>query len=148
MKKFLYDNYLAVINNSLGTNIFKNFYAEIDGKREDVMKDGELSCAFFVSSILSLFKLIKEPHATVKSNVNDLIQSGWKETTEPRPGDILVWEEVTFDDGTRNEHIRFYVGGHKAISNSYKLGYPVAHHWTFEGARKVKTIYHTGLLTK
>ena len=128
-----FDTYLAVVKNSVGSRMFRNFYAKVNGKKTDIMKNGKLSCAFFASSLLHLFKLVKEPHATVDGTIKDLRSSGWKAIRKPRIGSVLVLEAKD-----SHKHIGFYIGNNKAISNSTKLGYPVKHHWTFGGARKVE----------
>jgi hypothetical protein len=132
------ETYLAVIRNSVGSKLFRSFYAKVNGKKTDVMRKGELSCAFFVSSILTLFKLAKEVHATVDSTIKDMRESGWKKCRKPKIGCILLWEEMDFDRGCRHKHIGFFVGRDKAVSNSTKLHVPAAHHWTFNGKRKIR----------
>ncbi|MCH8987121.1 hypothetical protein IIA94_03080 [Patescibacteria group bacterium] len=137
----LCETYFAVIKNSIGTKLFQNLYARIGGRRTDIMRDGELSCAFFASSLLVLFGLIKEIHATVKGTVKDMKKSGWIQIKEPKVGSILVWEEMDSGKGDMHKHIGFYIGNRQAISNSYERGYPIKHHWTFSGKRKVETTY-------
>jgi len=44
-----------------------------------------LDCAFFVSSILLMFGLIKKNHATVKNTLADMQKSGWQKIKKPRP---------------------------------------------------------------
>ncbi len=132
-KILFFDTYLAVINNSVGANMFRNFYMEVDGKKFDATKNGIVSCAFFVSNLLNMFKalgLIDGPHATVKSTVADMLKNGWKEIFEPRSGAVLVWEEKE-SHGGRNKHIGFYVGNDLAVSNDADGGSPDFHHWTF-----------------
>lgn len=124
--------YLAVIKNSVGSRMFRNFFMEINGKKIDATRDGVVSCAFFVSNVLHMFSplnLIKEPHLTVSATVIDLRKCGWKEIATPRIGAILVWEPKLID-GSMNAHIGFYVGENKAISNFYATGVPAEHHWT------------------
>lgn len=132
------DTYLSVIKNSVGSKMFRNFYAKVNGKRTDIMKNGELSCAFYVSSILALFEFIKEVHGTVASTVKDLKQSGWREIKRPKIGSILVWESMDFGKDGIHKHIGFYIGNNNAISNSEKFRYPKTHHWTFVGKRKIE----------
>lgn len=139
VRPILYDTYLAIIKNSLGCNLFRNLYAKVGRKKVDITQDGVLSCAFFVSSILFLFKLIKKPHATVDKTVKDLKQSGWKRMRKPKIGSILVWEAIKFDGGDIHKHIGFYIGNKKAISNSFKVRRPVIHHWTL-GIKKKKPV--------
>ncbi|MEK7515867.1 MAG: hypothetical protein AAB555_03010, partial [Patescibacteria group bacterium] len=63
------ESYLAIIHNSVGANLFRNLYALVNGKRADIMRDGDLSCAFFVSFILLGFSFIKSLHGTVNGTV-------------------------------------------------------------------------------
>lgn len=112
------ESYLAMIRNSVGTNIFRNLYALVDGEKQDIVKDGDFSCAFFVSSILHQFNLVALPHATVAGLEKDLKSSGWKRVRIPRVGCVVVWEP---------KHIGFYIGGGKAISNDSRKGSPRVH---------------------
>jgi len=141
VEPLIFDTYLAVIKNSVGTKFFRNFYAKVNGKRTDVMKNGELSCAFFVSTILAFFKLIKEVHTTVDSTIKDLKISGWKITKRPKIGSIIIWEKQDFGNVDFHRHIGFYIGDNKAISNSSKFGYSAKHHWTFKNKRKIEMIF-------
>lgn len=134
------ETYLAVIKNSVGSNLFRNLYAKVNGKRTDITRNGELSCAFYVSSVLLLFKLIKEGHATVDSTVRDLKKSGWKEIKKPKIGSVIVWGKVDFGNKDSHKHIGFFIENNKAISNISELGYPGEHHYTFGGKRKVELI--------
>ena len=146
----LYKTYLAVIKNSVGTKTFRSCYARVGGKNNYIVRDvtekGNLSCAFFVSSILVIFKLIKEIHLTVAGTIRDLELSGWEKIKKPKIGSVLIWEPVDFGGGGIHKHNGFYIGNNKAISNSAKLGYPVIHHWTFgnkngQPGRKIIAIY-------
>lgn len=141
-----YQTYLAVINNSQGASLWRNFYAKVNGRETDITQNGNLSCAFFVSTLLVTFSLIKRIHATVKGTIKDLKKSGWRMIKNPRKGSILIWEAKKEDDGKSYEHIGFYMGDKTAISNSSRVGKPVLHHWTFgvkNGApvRKIKAIF-------
>lgn len=133
--------YLSVIENSVGTKLFKNFFIKKDDNEVDAMQNGQLSCAFFVSGILSMFNLILSIHGTVKNTVEDLEKSNWVKVDEPKPGSVIVWEEINFGNGDVHKHIGFYIGNNNAISNSYLKGIPVKHNWTFEGKRKIEAIY-------
>jgi len=127
----LLDTYLAVVKNSTGSNAFRNFYAKVRGRKRDIARDGELSCAFFVSSVLLTFGLIKRLHGTVSGVERDLKRSGWKRIARPRTGSIFVWEELEDDRGEGHKHIGFYLGGTKSVSNSSRLGQPAEHHFKF-----------------
>ena len=136
-----FDTYIAVIKNSIGSKIFRNFYADVDGEKMDIAKDGGLSCAFFVSSVLALFGYIRSGHMTVDGTVSDLEASGWGKTREPNVGDVLVWEAQKNSRGELHKHIGFYIGNERAVSNSDKEKSPIEHHWTFDGSRAVESIY-------
>ncbi len=135
-----FDTYLQIIKQSPKTKIFRNFFATVNGKKKDVTKNGELSCAFFVSFILFHFKQIKSGHVTVDSTVKDLLKSGWKKIAKPLPGAVLIWEEKDFGPDGMHKHIGFYLGNNQAVSNSEKRGYPIRHHFTYNRKRKVKMI--------
>jgi len=146
IQPLLFENYLAVIKNSLGSKLFRNFYAKVNGKTIDIMKNGELSCAFYVSSVLALFKLIRDVHGTVDSTVKNLKKSGWKKIKKPKVGSVIVWEKIDFGNNDIHKHIGFFVGKSRAISINYKLGYPTQHYWTFglkqsKPKRKIETIF-------
>ena len=140
IKRLIFETYIAAIKNSIGTNLFRNFYVKINGDKKDIMKNGELSCAFFVSSIMVMFRLIKEVHGTVESTIKDLEKSGWQQIKKPKIGSILIWEKLYFD-GEFHRHIGFFIGGNKAVSNSFEAGCPVKHSWNFNGKRKVDLIF-------
>lgn len=119
-------SYLALINNSVGAKSFQNFYALVDGLSKDVMNGGEVSCAFFVSSVCVIFNLIEQMHGTVTVTINDLQKSGWHVVAEPQIGDIIIWEELR-----DHKHIGFYVGEDEAVSNDGFSKVIARHHWTF-----------------
>jgi hypothetical protein len=131
---------LAVVKNSLGSTMFKNYYADINGSIKDVTENGNLSCAFYVSSVLTIFALIDRHHGTVDGTVFDMLANGWKEIKRPKIGAVIVWEPVDFGLGTKHKHMGFYLGGGIAVSNHYQKGYPVKHNWTFDGSRKIEKI--------
>ena len=133
-----FETYLAVIKNSLTSRLFRNFYALVNGKKKDLTKNGDLSCAFFVSFILFHFHQIKAGHVTVESTVADLKKGGWKEIKKPQIGCVIVWKQKAFSHG--HKHIGFYVGNDKAVSNSHKLGHPIKYHWTFGNQRNIEVI--------
>ena len=119
------DSYLSVIKNSVGTKMFCHLYASVNGKKIDIAKNGELSCAFYASSVLVIFGLIHEIHATVDSTVRDLERSGWKKAKEPKPGSVIVWEKGV--GSGKHKHIGFCIGKNSAVSNNFKKGYPIVH---------------------
>jgi len=138
--KDIKNSYLAAINNSIGAKLWQNFYIIEDDKKVDVMRSGSLSCAFYVSTILTMFGLINKVHATVKSTVQDLKENGYLETKTPSKGDIIVWEAKVFNDETHT-HIGFWWNENTAVSNSDLNSFPIFHHLDYYGTRKVEAIY-------
>jgi len=134
------ENYLAMMEKSLGTKMFQDCYARVDGKKENITRKGETSCAYFVSSILMVFGLIKEIHLTVKGTIKDIEKFGWRRIKRPRKGSILVWEEKDFKD-EKHSHLGFFIGRAKAISRGSEKRVPVVHAWNFNGKRKVEAIF-------
>lgn len=113
-----------------GSLIFRNLYLIKNNRSIDVLNNGRLSCAVFASSILKMFDLIKQRHATVSGTVEDLLKSGWQLTAQPQVGCVLVWENK-IEKNRKHKHVGFYLGKNLAISNSSKLKYPAIHHWTY-----------------
>lgn len=122
-----FDTFLKAIENSVGTKIFQNAFILIDGDKIDLMKNGDVSCAYFVSGILTLFGYLEKPLGTVKSTRAVLKNKGWKTVDELVPGCIIVWEERKGDTGEDHKHIGFYYKDNLAISNSSQMGHPVIH---------------------
>lgn len=127
VKLRVFDNYISFIKNSVGVRMFRNLYADVDGEKTDVTKDGDLSCAYFVSSVLLIFSAIDGVHATVDSTVKDMQRLGWVDTEDPKPGDVVVWSEKKDGDEEKHKHIGFVLGNESAISNSYKEKCPTQH---------------------
>jgi len=123
--------------------MFRNLYMEVDGKEEDVLDNGRWSCAIFVSGVLYLNKLIKDLHANVSSVEKGMLESGWLEIKDLRPGAVLFWEKkIAKDDGLEHGHNGFYMGNDLAVSNdSQGTGFPRKHHHTYNNTRKVEKIY-------
>ena len=116
-----------MIRASVGVKLWRNLFADVDGKRRDITKNGRLSCALFVSSILHHFKLIGDVHSTVEGTLRDMEESGWKKSRSPEPGAVVIWEPGDDHDGTPHPHIGFCISDTTAISNNSKLGYPAKH---------------------
>ena len=135
-------SFLALINNSVGSKAFQNFYALVAGRSQDLMKGGEVSCAFFVSSVCTIFGLSKRMHGTVTTTIADLESSGWTKVAKPKIGDILVWEEAK-----GHRHIGFYIAKDKAISNSASKKIIARHHWTF-GEKNNKPLRQVELILR
>lgn len=107
-------NFFTRVKNSSGTRIFCNYYNE-DGI--DILQNGDLSCASYVSSILVLSGLINAPHAMIFSTIKDMKANGWYEIEKLRPGAVILWNPVEIDNGNSHYHIGFCINGKTAISN-------------------------------
>ena len=149
-KLLMKDTYLQMIINASGSSLWLNNYGIVNGKKADLVANGSLSCAFFVTSILKMFDLIRNLHLTVEGTEKDLIKSGWQEIRISKnmpEGAILIWEkQKTLDSNTFHLHIGFYLGEEKAISNSEVNRFPIIHHYTYYNTRQIiKAYYHKKL---
>lgn len=132
IERHIFDTYLAVVRGSIGSNMFRHTYASFDGEQRDTMEDGWKSCAFHVSAILKMFGAIDKTHSTVASTVEALKAANWQavDIDKPQPGDVLVWDKLVLEPGDEPvDHIGFYVGDNKAISNSWRARTPIEHDW-------------------
>jgi hypothetical protein len=129
----LFPSYQKAILNSVGSNLFRNLYFRINGEVVDVLENGDLSCASFVTHILYLYGLIGERHVTVAGTVRDMSESGWYEIPEPREGALILWDLKKQDDSTqgKHQHLGFYIDAETAISNSSSERTIVRHHPTY-----------------
>lgn len=156
MKLLTKKNYLNAIRKSVGIQMFQNVLAEIDGAEKDITKNGELSCALFVSTLLMMFHLIdvnRAPHSTVLGLLKNMEASGparmgggpggWKKVSvnELVEGDVIVWEDIVDASGEEHEHIGFYVGNGMAISNSLEKRVPEKHHFTYNDKRAIESCW-------
>lgn len=143
---------LAMVKNAAkgGNNyFFRNLYAKKNDKKiVDILENGRNSCGVLVSWILIALELIKYPHASVDGTEKDMIKSGWREIKKLKPGAVIFWEEKKNDRlmfgkyEIYHRHCGFYIGNGKAISNdSKKTGFPIKHHFTYNGTRKIEKIY-------
>jgi dipeptidase E len=108
LQRLDYKNYLSVVNALPGVGLFRNlFVVDEDGREFDAAGDGDLSCALVVSSVLLLFGWIDRAHATVESTIRAMEVFGWRETDQPRAGDIVYYVAGKTD----NAHLGFFVDG-------------------------------------
>jgi len=130
MKLLFFDSYLSTIRNSVGTKSYQTLWAETETGKKDIIENGRLACALFVSGVLKEFNLIKERHATVSGTLKDMQNSGWYPIKEPKEGCVIHWDAE--DNSPENtEHLGFFVGGGKAISNDRKAKTPQEHNWDY-----------------
>lgn len=123
-----FDTYISMIKKSTGTRMFQNLHAIKNGKKFDITKNGELSCATYATAILKIFDLITSRHATVIGTIKDMKKNGWYEIKKPRLGAIITWGPWK---KAKTNHIGFYIGKDTVISNYEPKKTPAKHHWTF-----------------
>lgn len=150
----LLTSYMAMIRNSVGSHQYRKLFVEDSDREVDVIGNGDLACAFFVSALLSFFNLTKGGgHTTVDMTIADLLDSGGYEITKLCPGSIIVWARKLCTDGVQHRHIGFFIGDDQAISNDAKKRSPQRHHYTYgerfgHPVRKIEAIYFHPLLEK
>jgi len=94
-----------MIKTSENSKMFRHIYVLNNGKKKDILKNGELSCAYYVSCILKIFNLIDSkisPHSTVSGTIKNMMDNSWSATKKLTPGNILVWENKS-----GHEHLGF-----------------------------------------
>lgn len=136
-------NLLYIAHAAVSTTLFKHIFV-IDkrtGKEFDATQGGELSCAYFVSTVLTMCGLIDRPHATVTTTLDKMQQAGWRKTDTPTLGAVVYWPSVQ-----EHGHIGFYIGEGKCISNSTAEHVPVEHGLTLANGSKPQAFYTHDLL--
>jgi hypothetical protein len=117
------ESYIKMIENSVGNKLFNSIIVkEDDGTIKDLLNDGEYSCALFVSSILFLHSFTLKTRSTVNNLEKDLSENPIFKIIEDgsiKAGDVIIWESVTYEDGSQNRHIGFAISDTEAISTSY-----------------------------
>ena len=137
-----YKSYLAMIEHAPGTEMFRTVIADVDGIEQDILRDGNVSCAYFVSSVLLLHGLIERVHATVESTTRDMQMSGWEKIARPRAGAVVVWKSRDYPDGEQHAHNGFVVGEDEAVSTDYEKKEVVRHAMTeLNGPREIDAFF-------
>lgn len=89
IEKLVKQTYLKMIENSVGSSMFNSVFVrhKDTGEIEDIMRNGEYSCAFFVSSVLMIFGALDKPYATVATLHEKLVHAaGWHKIEIERGG--------------------------------------------------------------
>lgn len=138
VEPLLFENYIALIRSSIDSILFQKFYCSVNGRKVEVLDNGRLSCASYVTFILKLFSLVSDLQITVHRAMDDMKRSGWDEIQEPKVGAVVVWEEKRSEvdqtsaiQASSHKHIGFYIGNGQAVSNSSLTKAPVVHPWNF-----------------
>jgi hypothetical protein len=136
IKKMKLKNLLICINNSVGTQMFKNYFVEKNEEEpKDVMQNGDLSCAYYVSTILLMFGLIDRCHWRVDGTIKAMENHGWIQIKKIRPGCVIIWDPIK-QNGEAHFHIGFYIGEEIAVSNRSSMSMPGAHPLHYSGLDK------------
>ncbi len=115
----LRDSLLSELEGSIGTRKYKSLYRLRNDIREDVINNGDLACAYFVSDLLWGFELISRGrHTTVQVTLEDMEASGWYKIDKPEAGAVVVWGEKWGDDGRPHRHLGICVDAEYAIEHS------------------------------
>jgi len=120
--------YLAFITRSVGSPIFQEFYARVNGKTLEVTRDGNVSCSWFVSAVLKVFNLIGTVQITVHRTLDEMERNGWKRISRPRRGCVVLWAAKPSDTAKLKKyanayypmvkHLGFYIGDGMTVTNS------------------------------
>lgn len=127
VEPLLLETYLAMIDASVGTPLFRTFMAKVNGKRTNIVREGRVSCSFYTASILKLFNLVQEVQVTINRLKRDMRDSGWYEIPRPRVGCVVFWLPKPADSARLKKdagvyqplvsHCGFYVGKGDAVHN-------------------------------
>jgi hypothetical protein len=119
-------NYLTFIEALPGSNMWRHLYVSDQyGNELDTVENGNKSCAYMVSSVLCIFQLIDKPHATVKTTLEHMSESGWQKINKPIKGAVIHWEG----------HLGFYLADDFVVSNNSSKGYVVRHRLVIDEGR-------------
>ena len=126
-------NFVSFITELPGSKMWKRIYVvDGNGVEKDVANNGELSGAYMVSSVLTMFQLIDRPHATVQTTVDEMVKAGWQKIDTPVPVTVVCWDD---------QQIGFYLADNNVISNdSFKKA--VARHGLIMGDGKKPTAFY------
>lgn len=143
LTKLVLKNFITSVKSSIGSPMFQHIYVR-DGKgRElEVLDGGKLSCAYVVSSLLTLHGLIDRPHATVATTLEKMAEHGWQETDVPGIGAVVFWPEYN-----GNQHIGIMIGPDECVSNSSVERTPVKHGLTLSNGVRATKFYTYPTLT-
>lgn len=158
-----YQSYLSMIQNSVWSSLWKHLYiTKENGNTQDILQDGNVSCAYFVSCILKTFGLCGASFANVKSLQKHLLEYWWQSIPKGTvPDQITRWsiiireakewsnkEDIYWNHKNSHYHIGFYMGNEQAISNMsdafvsewVEPRTPQIHHFTYQDTRPIHSI--------
>lgn len=136
-------NLLFIARSAVDSTLFQHIYVtDTRAQKEfDALQNGELSCAYFVSTALVMCGLIDAPHATVQTTLKKMTEAGWHRIDAPVPGAVVYWPSAE-----EHGHIGFYLGDDKCVSNSTQKRTPVLHGLTLANGSTPEAFYTHDLL--
>lgn len=143
-----FKSYITTIRNSVGTRTFRQLYLyDKDADRVvEVLQNGNLACAYFVSSILHHFGLLGGFLVNVDETVVAMKLQGWQTVEKPVPGSVIVWDKKCFKkSGKCHKHIGFFIKPGRAVSNSSGRKYPAIHGLRPDGRKIVEILFYPPL---
>jgi hypothetical protein len=150
-KSIAVKNLLQLAENSCGSNLFKNFFVN----EKDILANGDLSCAWFVSTVLVMIRLLDGVSFTVNGLIARLKGSqDWVEEKfqneiqieDLQPGDIILWNPIPFKKGS-HYHVGIYLGDEVAVSNRSLSGQPGKHGVKYTGLSDTHQLNEVSLFT-
>lgn len=158
MKINYYKSYIDAIKWSVWSQAYRHFWINKWWKDIDILQDGNLSCAYYVSNLLKQFNLIKAWSANTKSTISMLLEKWRYEIdNQTNANDIPIWSVIVrqwwYGNDGLHSHIWFFVWDENVISNdSYQqdrsgMDYeepqycPIVHHYNYRWTRKIDKIY-------
>jgi hypothetical protein len=140
--------YWGHVRGSVRSTQYRHLWADVDGKRVDLVRGGDIACAYYVSSLLYRFDLVVAPHATVVSLIRDMVeQSGWVRRAPDYEnrllGAVVEWEpQLDQHTGETHGHVGFCTGPYTAISHcSAPKRYPDEHDTIGHPYRALAAVY-------
>lgn len=133
-------NYLKFIENSAGSNTYRNLYmVDEKGNEFDASQNGKKSCALFVTGILKMFNRVDNLHSTCSGTLKYIREADtWAQTSNPQAGDLVFWDATQEDTG----HVGFFLDEARSISNSEEDGHPMIHPHELKDGRKPISYWH------
>lgn len=133
---------VSLARGSVGTEAYHHLYVRDGSRKVDIVRSGDLACAFFVSHVLSGIGLLERIHGTVEGTERAMRESGWRRRRDKRPhsGDVIIWEAKRFPNGS-HRHAGFFVGKGKAVSTSSRTGKVALHDYRYAGSRTIESVY-------
>lgn len=118
------------VKNSVGSRAWaKSFILDSDNRVHDLYESGNLSCAYFISSVLKTCELWDgQCVGNVNSLISKLPDNGWERIEEPRIGAIVIYGEVQLDRAWATRHVGFVVGEDEVVSNGSSNSFAIESH--------------------